>query len=185
MQCVKEIRIDDKMSELIFVKERELLLKLKSKPHRHVVDFKGWYCTKEQFSSFSSIKKGYIQMEKGITNLKDFMLSRKEHFSEDTLVHFINTMVDVFEHLQTLEVAHRDIKPSNILIFQEEPLVCKVCDIGAGTAVGFYDKTKEMTVTGTPYYLSPELYLAHKNAQSLVNYKAYKSDCYSLGLVCL
>lgn len=59
----------------------------------------------------------------------------------------------------------------------------KVCDVGAGTAVGFCDNTKEMTVIGTPYYLSPELYRAHRQKMHLINYKAYKSDTYSLGLL--
>lgn len=82
-------------------------------------------------------------------------------------------------------MAHRDIKPSNVLLFSSEPLYFKVCDVGAGTAVGFCDQTKEMTVIGTPYYLSPELYRAYKQTMHLVNYKAYKSDCYSLGLLFL
>lgn len=94
-------------------------------------------------------------------------------------------MIEVFAHLQRSEVAHRDIKPSNILLFSEDPLYFKVCDVGAGTAVGFCDQTKEMTVIGTPYYLSPELYRAYKQTMPMVNYKAYKSDCYSLGLLFL
>ena len=57
--------------------------------------------------------------------------------------------------------------------------------MGAGTAVGFCDHTKEMTVIGTPYYLSPELFKAYREKMHLVNYKAYKSDTYSLGLLFL
>jgi serine/threonine protein kinase len=45
-------------------------------------------------------------------------------------------MIDAFAHLQKIEVAHRDIKPSNILVFDENPLNFKICDVGAGTAVG-------------------------------------------------
>lgn len=55
--------------------------------------------------------------------------------------------------------------------------------MGAGTAVGECDNTKERTVIGTPYYLSPELYKAHNEKRHLTNYKAYKSDAYSLGLL--
>lgn len=51
-------------------------------------------------------------------------------------------MLDVFAHLQKIEIAHRDIKPSNLLIFSEHPLLIKVCDVGAGTAVGYCDSTK-------------------------------------------
>lgn len=94
-------------------------------------------------------------MEKGITNLKTFLSQRKNTFSQEEVLSFITSMIEVFAHLQRSEVAHRDIKPSNILLFDEEPLYFKVCDVGAGTAVGFLDHTKEMTVIGTPYYLSP------------------------------
>lgn len=55
---------------------------------------------------------------------------------------FITSMIETFAHLQKSEVAHRDIKPSNILLFSEDPLYFKVCDVGAGTAVGFCDHTK-------------------------------------------
>ena len=57
--------------------------------------------------------------------------------------------------------------------------------MGAGTAVNFCDYTKEMTVIGTPYYLSPELFRAYRQKMNLVNYKAFKSDTYSLGLLFL
>ena len=92
-------------------------------------------------------------------------------------------MLDAFAHLQKIQVAHRDIKPSNILIFEQKPLLFKICDVGAGTAVGECDNTKERTVIGTPYYLSPELFLAFMDKRNLANYKAYKSDVYSLGLL--
>jgi len=101
-------------------------------------------------------------MVKGIANLKTYLSSRKEYFEEEDVLMFITSMIEVFAHLQKSEVAHRDIKPSNILLFSEDPLYFKVCDIGAGTAVGFCDHTKEMTVIGTPYYLSPELFRAYR-----------------------
>ena len=97
-------------------------------------------------------------MEKGITNLKEYLEHRRERrafFSEDDILSFITSMLDVFVHLQKIEVAHRDIKPSNILIFSEDPLFFKVCDVGAGTAVEARDMTENRTVIGTPYYLSP------------------------------
>lgn len=81
-------------------------------------------------------------MEKGIANLKTYLSSRKEPFDQEDVIMFITCMIEVFAHLQKSEVAHRDIKPSNILLFSEDPLYFKVCDVGAGTAVGFCDHTK-------------------------------------------
>ena len=94
-------------------------------------------------------------------------------------------MLDVYAHLQKIEIAHRDVKPSNLLIFNENPLEIKVCDVGAGTAVGYCDSTKERTVIGTPYYLSPELNKAYMDKMGNVKNNPYKSDVYSLGLVFL
>lgn len=99
-------------------------------------------------------------MEKGLTNLKAYLSHRKKPFDEEDVTSFFFSMIDAFAHLQKIQVAHRDIKPSNILVFDESPLFFKVCDVGAGTAVGECDNTKERTVIGTPYYLSPQLYQA-------------------------
>ena len=185
-ECVKEIRLDDNMSPAIFIKEVELLNKLKANPHPNIVEFRGSYCLQDR--THLKARKGYIQMEKGITNLKEYLAHRKERgifFSEDDVLSFICSMLDAFTHLQKVELAHRDVKPSNILVFSEDPLFFKVCDVGAGTAVGSCDTTQNRTVIGTPYYLSPELFQAYRQKNHLTNYKAFKSDSYSLGLVFL
>lgn len=185
LECVKEIRLDDKQAEFIFRKEIELLSKIRQNPHPNIVEYRGSYILQEQKGHLGAYKKGFIQMEKGITNLKTYLSSREHPFEQEDVLMFMTSLLEAFAHLQTSEVAHRDIKPSNILLFSEEPLYFKICDVGAGTAVGFCDHTKEMTVIGTPYYLSPELFRAYREKMHLVNYKAFKSDAYSLGLLFL
>lgn len=179
------MRLDDKQTEFIFRKEVELLSKIRANPHPNIVEYRGSYILQETKGAFNTVKKGYIQMEKGIANLKTYLSERTSPFEQEDVIMFMASMIEVFAHLQRSEVAHRDIKPSNVLLFATDPLYFKVCDVGAGTAVGFVDQTKEMTVIGTPYYLSPELYRAYKQTMSLANYKAYKSDAYSLGLLFL
>ena len=76
----------------------------------------------EQKGQVAQIKKGYIQMEKGLTNLKTFLSHQKNCFPEHCIINLLHCMIDVFAHLQKIEIAHRDIKPSNILIFSEDPL---------------------------------------------------------------
>ena len=142
VECVKEVRLEDKMNEFIFYKEVELLNKLKANPHPNIVEFRGSYCLQER--NHFRHRKGYIQMEKGITSLKEFLEHRKQtqaYFSEDDVLSFITSLLDAFVHLQKVELAHRDVKPSNIIIFSEDPLYFKVCDVGAGTAVGICDMT--------------------------------------------
>jgi serine/threonine protein kinase len=117
IECVKEIRLDDKQTEFIFRKEIELLSKIKHNPHPNIVEYRGSYILQEQKGHMHSYKKGYIQMEKGITNLKTYLSSRTQPFEQEDVIMFITSMLEAFQHLQTSEVAHRDIKPSNILLF--------------------------------------------------------------------
>lgn len=126
-------------------------------------------------------------MEKGVTSLEHIINERAktgQQFSEREVIDFITSMIDAHRHLQTLEVAHRDVKPQNIIVFEMNPLRCKVCDVGVGTAVGI-DNTRTRSLIGTVSYLSPELYKAYKEGKVTTNYNPLKSDVYSLGLVAL
>ena len=51
--------------------------KLKANPHPNIVEFKGSYTLIEKKTQGKSVKKGFIQMEKGLTNLKAFLSQRK------------------------------------------------------------------------------------------------------------
>lgn len=73
IECVKEIRLDDKQSEFIFRKEVELLSKIRCNPHPNIVEYRGSYILQEQRGSINTYKKGYIQMEKGVANLKTYL----------------------------------------------------------------------------------------------------------------
>ena len=117
IECVKEIRFDEKQKEFIFIKEIELLSKIKTNPHPNIVEYRGNYVLQEQRGNVNTIKKGYIQMEKGMANLKTYISQRKTLFDTEDVLMFITTMIEVFAHLQKSEIAHRDIKPSNILLF--------------------------------------------------------------------
>jgi hypothetical protein len=48
------------------------------------------------------VKKGFIQMEKGITNLKAYLNQRKTPFDEEDVIMFFSSMIDVFAHLQKI-----------------------------------------------------------------------------------
>lgn len=50
------------MNEFIFIKEIELLNKLKANPHPNIVEFKGSYTLIEKKTQGKSVKKGFIQM---------------------------------------------------------------------------------------------------------------------------
>jgi hypothetical protein len=56
----------------------------------------------EKKTQGKSVKKGFIQMEKGLTNLKAFLVQRKEPFSEEDVIEFFTSMIDAFAHLQKI-----------------------------------------------------------------------------------
>lgn len=43
VECVKELRLDDKQAEFIFRKEIELLSKIRTNPHPNIVEYRGSY----------------------------------------------------------------------------------------------------------------------------------------------
>lgn len=67
------MRLDDKQTEFIFRKEVELLSKIRANPHPNIVEYRGSYILQETKGAFNTVKKGYIQMEKGIANLKTYL----------------------------------------------------------------------------------------------------------------
>eukprot|EP01094_Clydonella_sp_ATCC50884_P000327 TRINITY_DN10255_c0_g1_i1.p1 TRINITY_DN10255_c0_g1~~TRINITY_DN10255_c0_g1_i1.p1 ORF type:complete len:812 (+),score=118.06 TRINITY_DN10255_c0_g1_i1:263-2437(+) len=57
------------------------------------------------------------------------------------------------EFLHSCRIIHRDLKPANLLV--TKGWECKVSDFGASTIRP--EKTKQMTVVGTPIYMAPEV----------------------------
>lgn len=53
-------------------------MKLKTNPHPNIVEYSGNYILQETRSNYQTQRKGYIQMEKGLTNLKEFLQFKKE-----------------------------------------------------------------------------------------------------------
>lgn len=93
-------------------------------------------------------------------------------------------LAEGFAYLQERGVVHRDIKPQNILIANGH---IKITDFGTsknGTSSLFMD-VKEWTVTGTPYFLSPEVKRGFVERKARVDHSVIKSDVYSLGLTFL
>jgi len=82
--------------------------------------------------------------------------------------------------LQEKNVAHRDIKPQNIFVGDNDELL--VADLGCVVKKSS-GSSEEMTLAGTPLYLSPKLRLAFdKGISGGVDHNPFKSDVYSLGL---
>lgn len=194
LEVIKEIKIMDERDYDKFKTEVSFLEKIKKSPHPSLIGYKGYYITvderDEKFSqAMNVIKYGYIQMEKGITSLANFIKKRSwgnEFFTEEEVLQFIKTMLEGHIHLQKINIAHRDIKPENILLLDVDHLIYRICDVGVSTRTeDNTSDTKNRTLIGTLAFLSPELFESYKAQKPQTIYNPYKSDVYSLGLVFL
>lgn len=113
---------------------------------------------------------------------------KKERLEEKDLWMFLLEAVEGLafaqERVSTRQgVAHRDIKPANLLLGQDGHV--RVCDFGV-CRPNLPAETEELSVKGTPTYLSPLLiagYLQKFESSNSFNvaHNAYKSDVFSLG----
>lgn len=84
---------------------------------------------------------------------------------------FVQTCL-ALKHLHDRKIIHRDIKPENIFLMRSN--VVKLGDLGVATVLSNTLACAE-TLTGTPYYTSPEIVLEKKYN--------HKTDVWSLGCV--
>ena len=108
----------------------------------------------------------------------DCRIKGKSLDSEDILNWVIEVLIALFV-MNKNKMIHRDLKSENILLKSETinskiEVVAKLSDLGI-SRMKTEDK-EEMTLCGTPYYVSPEI------ASELKNYD-YSTDIWSLGIV--
>eukprot|EP00193_Tetraselmis_chui_P021232 CAMPEP_0177773726 /NCGR_PEP_ID=MMETSP0491_2-20121128/13038_1 /TAXON_ID=63592 /ORGANISM="Tetraselmis chuii, Strain PLY429" /LENGTH=767 /DNA_ID=CAMNT_0019291879 /DNA_START=91 /DNA_END=2394 /DNA_ORIENTATION=+ len=97
---------------------------------------------------------------------------KKHYFSEEEIVDMFLQVAMGLHHIHTKRVLHRDLKTQNIFVARGG--ILKLGDFGISKVL---EKTDEFatTVTGTPYYMAPEI--CKNEPYSL------KSDIWSLGCV--
>ena len=115
----------------------------------------------------------------------------KAFYTEIELLTILKSLVYTLAILQKKGISHRDVKPQNILCFGNEGY--KFTDFGEAkkrnqqmgikNLYGFEQNTSKQTVRGTELYMSPILFRAlHAKNVETVQYNAYKSDVFSLGM---
>jgi len=99
-------------------------------------------------------------------------LQEKKTLPEEAALKYIQQVISGYQSLYEKNVVHRDIKPAN-LIFNQDQL--KICDLGFAKIVDDENKESNMTILGTPLYMSPQLL-------SCENY-TNKCDVWAFGFV--
>lgn len=93
---------------------------------------------------------------------------------EKHLAYIIKQIVYALTFIHDLKRVHRDIKVDNVLLSSRGEI--KLADFGAAVQLTF-QRLKRTTMTGTPYYMSPEV-ISGKQYDELV-------DVWSLGILCI
>ena len=193
--ALKKIAVSD-MEELgENKKEFELLMKLsQDNPTLNVVKIFGIQVKK--LDKFNLVM--YVLMEAAQCDWENEIRNRNQYqayYTEEELMKILTNLTTTLASLQKQGICHRDVKPQNILCFGKDNY--KLSDFGEakkkkkrkinGNCIyDFEGDTSKQTVRGTELYMSPILFKAlHDCPEVDLEYNAYKSDVFSLGLCML
>ena len=176
-----------KMEELEEKKEEfEFIMKLTTEDEKiNLVKIYGIQI--KQLDKFNIVL--YVLMEAAISDWETELKNRhydKRFYSEEELKKILTNLVETFSSLQRKGICHRDVKPQNILSFGNG--IYKITDFGEAKSNKnnckyFSQDTSVQTVRGTELYMSPILFNAlRKSPGDDLQYNAFKSDVFSLGL---
>ena len=193
--ALKKIAVSD-MEELgENKKEFELLMKLsQDNPTLNVVKIFGIQVKK--LDKFNLVM--YVLMEAAQCDWECEIRNRNQYqayYTEEELMKILTNLTTTLACLQKQGICHRDVKPQNILCFGKDNY--KLSDFGEAKKkkrrkingnyiYDFEGDTSKQTVRGTELYMSPILFKAlHDCPEIDLEYNAYKSDVFSLGLCML
>ena len=193
--ALKKIAVSD-MEELgENKKEFELLMKLsQDNPTLNVVKIFGIQVKK--LDKFNLVM--YVLMEAAQCDWECEIRNRNQYqayYTEEELMKILTNLTTTLACLQKQGICHRDVKPQNILCFGKDNY--KLSDFGEAkkkknrkingkSIYDFEGDTSKQTVRGTELYMSPILFKAlHDCPEIDLEYNAYKSDVFSLGLCML
>jgi calcium-dependent protein kinase len=79
----------------------------------------------------------------------------KGSFTENEAAWVMKQLLSAINYIHTNNIVHRDLKPENILLDTKKNNIIKIIDWGTAR---FFEKNKKMNkVSGTPYYIAPEV----------------------------
>jgi NIMA (never in mitosis gene a)-related kinase len=140
---------------------------LESLDHPNIIKFKEVFLTKPP-NSYLHLVMDYADGG----DLKSRLTQTKTYFGENQILDWFTQTCLAIKHMHDRKILHRDIKSQNIFLTKSN--IIKLGDFGIAKCLS-YTLEKVQTVTGTPYYLSPEI--ASNKPYS------FKSDVWSLGVL--
>jgi len=76
-------------------------------------------------------------------------------FNESDAAWVMKQLISAVNYIHTSSIVHRDLKPENILLDTKKNNIIKIIDWGTAR---FFEKSKKMNrISGTPYYIAPEV----------------------------
>ena len=162
VRAMKIIPKHDEISDSSVLNELYILKKI---DHQNVIKIYEFYSDEKNFYLITEYCSG-----------GDLFTSTKNvNLSEIQVANIIYQILLALNNLHKMKIMHRDIKPENILISKKEEnglYRIKLCDFG--TSHMFKIGEKEKSVTGSSYYIAPEV----------LNKKYdFKCDLWSVGVI--
>jgi len=97
----------------------------------------------------------------------------KKYLSEDVAAYIMKQLFAALDYLHSKRISHRDIKPENFMLYKKDDMTCiKMIDFGLSKDYSAQDTMH--TMSGSPYYIAPEVFLQKYNS---------KIDIWSMGVV--
>lgn len=123
--------------------EVEILKKL---VHPNIMQIYEFYEDKKNFQIITELCEGGELFD---------MIVEKGSFNEDEAAWVMKQLLSAVNYIHSNNICHRDIKPENILLDTKKDNIIKIIDWGTAR---FFDKSKKMNkISGTPYYIAPEV----------------------------
>jgi calcium-dependent protein kinase len=162
---VRAMKVIPKMSGMDETSVLNELYILKKIDHQNVI----------KIYEFYSDEKNYYLITEYCSGGDLFTATKDENLSEVQVCNIIYQILLALNNLHKMKIMHRDLKPENILITKKDEkglYRIKLCDFG--TSHIFTIGEKEKKVTGSSYYIAPEV----------LNKKYdFKCDLWSVGVI--
>ncbi|GIL57802.1 hypothetical protein Vafri_13045 [Volvox africanus] len=165
LYCIKRIPMSAKDDHTGALREAQLLDSL---DHPNIIRYRESFVDKEGalciVTSFCEEGDLFTRIRKKV--------AQKEYFTEDEVMNMFVQIASAISYIHSKRILHRDLKTQNIFIARGG--IIKLGDFGISKVLERTDSFAT-TVTGTPYYMAPEICTNQPYT--------YKSDIWSLGCV--